>query len=92
MENLLGFLSSIPSHTPSENDVCPINRTVPKSAPVTNTFIPVSKVTLGRELRERLAEEGVAEWGWEVEEEVRGCFGRGAALETNKEQHIKQVF
>ena len=38
---LLGFRSSIPSHTPLENWVVPMNRTTPKSAPVTKTLIPV---------------------------------------------------
>ena len=74
----LGLLSSIPSHTPSANSVCPIYLTTPNSAPVTNTFIPVSKVTLVMEERERgeVVREGVCE---EVEE-VRGCLARGTLL------------
>ena len=76
---LLGLLSSIPSHTPSENAVCPMNLTTPNSAPWTKTFIPVSRVTLGREEREREEVEGVEGGGWELED-VRGCFARGAAL------------
>ena len=76
---LLGLLSSIPSHTPSENAVCPMNLTTPNSAPWTKTFIPVSRVTFGREERDREEEEGVEGGGWELED-VRGCFARGAAL------------
>ena len=74
----LGLLSSIPSHTPSANSVCPIYLTTPNSAPVTNTFIPVSKVTLVMEERERgeVVREGVCE---EVDE-VRGCLARGTLL------------
>ena len=58
--------------------VCPIYLTTPNSAPVTNTFIPVSKVTLVMEERERgeVVREGVCE---EVEE-VRGCLARGTLL------------
>ena len=76
---LLGLLSSTPSHTPSENDVWPINFTTPNS-PLTNTFMPVSKVTSGREESERGAAEE-EEWGagWGVEA-VRGCLARGADL------------
>ena len=39
----------------------------------------LSRVTLGREEREREEEEGVEGGGWELED-VRGCFTRGAAL------------
>ena len=64
-----------------------MNLTTPKSAPVTKTLIPVSRVTLGREEREREEEEREG-GGWEEEEEggglvretVRGCFARGPVL------------
>ena len=64
-----------------------MNRTTPKSAPVTKTLIPVSRVTLGREERER-AEEEWEGGGWGSEEEegglvretVRGCLARGPVL------------
>ena len=55
--NTLGLLSSIPSHTPLAKSVVPMYFNTPKSAPLTNTFIPVSSVTLGREERERVEEE-----------------------------------
>ena len=55
--NTLGLLSSIPSHTPLAKSVVPMYFTTPKSAPLTNTFIPVSSVTLGREERESVEEE-----------------------------------
>ena len=54
-------------------------RTTPKSAPVTKTFIPVSRVRLGREERERVEVEREG-GGWEEEEgglerdTVRGCL------------------
>ena len=75
----LGLLSSTPSHTPSENDVWPMNFTTPNS-PLTNTFMPVSRVTSGREEGERGAAEE-EEWGagWGVGA-VRGCLARGADL------------
>ena len=40
-----------------------MNRTTPKSAPVTKTLVPVSRVTLGREERERVEEEREEEGG-----------------------------
>ena len=46
--NTLGLLSLIPSHTPLAKSVVPMYFTTPKS----NTFIPVSSVTLWREERE----------------------------------------
>ena len=48
---------SIPSHTPLAKSVDPMYFTTPKSPPLTNTFIPVSSVTLGREERESVEEE-----------------------------------
>ena len=88
---LLGFRSSIPSHTPLANWVVPMNRTTPKSAPVTKTLIPVSRVTLGREERERVEEEREGGWWGSEEEEgglvretVRGCLARGPVLNACK--------
>ena len=63
-----------------------MNLTTPKSAPVTKTLIPVSRVTLGREERERDEEEreggrvGGGGGGGLVRETVLGSFGRGPAL------------
>ena len=42
---------------PLAKSVVPMYFTTPKSAPLTNTFIPVSSVMLGREERERVEEE-----------------------------------
>ena len=62
-----------------------MNLTTPKSAPVTKTLIPVFRVTLGREERERVEEEREG-GGWEekkgglVRETVLGSLGRGPVL------------
>ena len=57
----------------------PMNFTTPNS-PLTNTFIPVSRVTSGREESERGAAEE-AEWGAGLGvEAVRGCLAREANL------------
>ena len=91
----LGFLSSIPSHTPLENSVVLMYRTTPKSAPVTKTFIPVSRVRLGREERERVEVEreggGWEEEGGLVRDTVRGCLVLGPDLEGKKESQFANL-
>ena len=55
---LLGFLSSIPSHTPSANSVVPMNLTTPISL-LTNTLIPSSRTGSAAVARERGVGDGV---------------------------------
>ena len=56
--DLLGFLSSIPSHTPSANSVVPMNLTTPISL-LANTLIPSSSTGLAAVARERGVGDGV---------------------------------
>ena len=56
--DLLCFLSSIPSHTPSAKSVAPMNLTVPISL-LTNTLIPSSRTGFAAVARESGVGEGV---------------------------------
>ena len=58
LSDLLGFLSSIPSHTPSANSVVPMNLTTPSSL-LTSTLIPSSSTGSAAVARERGVGDGV---------------------------------